>query len=113
MGDMFHRFVQHGIALPDERRCLKLEMPRQRTDAQAAIGRFGYARQTGYSVDIDEQRRVDQPEIQHRDQALPAGQHLCRPVALRKRLNRVLDRTGAVVVERRGFHSPLWSLTPP
>jgi hypothetical protein len=56
------------------------------------------------TVDIDEHVRFKQPEVQHRHQALPAGQHLGRPRMRGEQGDGLLQRSGANVAEGRRLH---------
>ena len=52
-------------------------------------------------VHVHEHGRPGKPHIQHRDEALPAREHLRLVAELR---NRLIDRAGPLVAERDGLH---------
>jgi hypothetical protein len=69
------------------------------------------AAQLGDAAEVDEHRRGGEPQPQHRDQALPAGQDLGVVPAVAQRLHRLGDRRRLDVVElgRDHWTSP-WGL---
>ena len=70
--------------------------------AAAPVGAADHA-EAG-AVDVDEPRRPLAAGVEQRDEALPAGEHPRAVVA--QRLQRLLDRVGGDVLERRGLHAP-------
>ncbi len=55
-------------------------------------------------VHVHEHGRPRKPHVQHRDEALPAGEHLRLVAVLGEERNRLIDRAGPLVAERDGLH---------
>ena len=103
MRDMRHRAREHRKMFRDDGRGFDLVMPRQRADFDG-VARVLDESEAGNSVDVDENRRTQQPEIQHRHQALPAGQDFRVTAGLRQRCNCLLDAVRNDVLERCWLH---------
>jgi hypothetical protein len=58
----------------------------------------------GEARDVDQHADVDQPQIEHRHQRLPAGQHARVVAIFGEQRNRLLGRIGPRVIERARFH---------
>ena len=72
----------------------------ERADAQAAVARDGERVEVRDPVDVDERRRRGEgAELQHRDQALAAGQHLRLPVEPFEDPDSLLERVRREVLE--------------
>ena len=56
-------------------------------------------------ADVDEHARACDAELHRRDQGVPAGEQL-RVLVTAEELDRLLDRPGPLVRERRGDHAP-------
>ncbi len=65
----------------------------------------------GDAVDVDEHGRADEPHVQQRHEALPAGEHLRLVAVLGQQRDRLLDGLGTLVAERRGLHGRISSHT--
>ena len=61
----------------------------------------------GDATDVDEVVEVREPQREHRDEALPAGEHLGAVAELGEQRDRLVDGLGRVVLERRRLHSAL------
>src|SRR4029453_10220996 len=57
------------------------------------------------AVHVDERGRAREPEIQHRHQALTAGEYLGVAAVSHKQLDGLVDTAGRVVVEARRLHA--------
>ncbi|MDO8431464.1 MAG: hypothetical protein Q7S58_03545 [Candidatus Binatus sp.] len=55
--------------------------------------------QAGDGADIDEIRRLRQPQFHHRDKTVTAGEQLGIVAELREHRERILDGGGAVIFE--------------
>ena len=75
MRHMRHRARQDRQVPGDDRRSLELIMARERADADRVTGLLD-EREAGDAVDIDQNRRAQQAEIEHRNEALAAGDDL-------------------------------------
>ncbi len=60
--------------------------------------------QRGDAVHVDEERRPEQAHVERGDEALTAREDLCFVASAGERSERVFERLGADVVERRRFH---------
>ncbi len=69
--------------------------------------------QPGDAVDVDEERRPEQAHVERGNEALAAGEDLRVVAAFGERRERVVERLGADVVERRRFHDRSSSQTRP
>jgi hypothetical protein len=73
MRDVLHRSGHDGQARLDEGRGLKRVVARESTDPDAVTGLIDVPK-TRDAIDVDEERRANQSEVEHRHQALPAGE---------------------------------------
>ena len=62
--------------------------------------------ETGDAVDVDEHLGEREPELHHRDEALPAGEHLRFVAELGEQRNSLVRAAGSVVLEGRRLHAP-------
>src|SRR6478672_7408180 len=103
MCDVRHRVRQHWKVLRDDRRGFNLVVPRQRADFHDLASVLDESK-PGNTVDIDENRWAEEPEIQHWHEALPAGKYFCLAASLRERCDRLVDAVGDHVFERCRLH---------
>ena len=109
MGSAITRSASCRIAKcsPAAGRVEQLRMPGQRADPQLAavdpeIG------QLAEPVDVDQGLRLRQPQLHHRDQAVPAGQDPRLGAEPAEQGQRVLDAGCLLVLDvRRNLHAPL------
>ena len=78
-------------------------VPDERADADPLVGDVDGI-QPGDAVDVDEVAGVGQAHVEHRDQALPAGEHLAVVADLAEHGDGLVDGAGCVVHERSGLH---------
>jgi hypothetical protein len=78
-------------------------VPRRGTNLYP-LGMRRYFAQAGNAVDVDEHRRREQPQVEHRHQALPACEHPRLGAVLSKQGDRFIQRLGARVAESRRLH---------
>src|SRR5439155_3019615 len=96
------------IARPDELRVFQIRFPRERADAQEAVGLLD-VREPGNSVDVDDVLRGGQAELHERDETLATGQHLRVVAKPGEQPCRLADRCGSVVLEGgRNHRGPPW-----
>ena len=74
VGDDLLRVVQDREVLAGGCRCEQLRVPGERADLQFAAGDAQVGK-LAQPVDVDEGLRLRKPQLHHRDQAVPAGQH--------------------------------------
>ena len=79
-------------------------LPGHRADADCPLVKTDF-RQPRHPAQIDKRRGRKQAEIEHRDQALPAGQHARRALVALEQLNRLVQLLRRVVIEFRGFQA--------
>ena len=103
MRDLRHGRGNDREARRDDRGCLHLVVPRQRTDREAALCLLD-AIEPGDAVDIDQDGRPDQTEVEHGHEALPAREQLSIRAGPRKGRDGVVDTRCAYVVEGGRFH---------
>src|SRR5690606_1988747 len=60
--------------------------------------------EAGQAVDVDDVVRRGGRQVEHRDEALPAGEHLAALPRLGQDLQRLAEVAGGVVLERRRLH---------
>src|SRR5215475_285327 len=84
MRDVRHRRAKNWEVSCDHRRNLKLVMARERAYPDLVI-RFLDESEIGNTIDIDQDRRLYQPKVEHRHKALPAGKDLGLAICLRQR----------------------------
>ncbi len=108
VADVPGRGAQQGRVAADRRVGEQLRVPGQGRKHQAAGVQVRLARVSG--VDVDEHGGPDQPQVQHRHQALPAGQQLGVLVVVGQGLHGrvVADHPG--VLERRRNHDCIYPL---
>ena len=105
MREVRHRRRDQRQVPRDLGRAHQLDVARQRADAHRPVGDRD-ALQLGEAADVDEELRREKPQVQRRDEALPAGQDLrvvAMPAQERQRLG---ERARADVVESRRLHGP-------
>jgi hypothetical protein len=103
MRDALHGGAQHREMPGDDRRRLGRMMARERADANGVLVLRDES-EPGNPVDVDEDRRPQQAEIEHRHEALPARQDLGVGAHLCERGNGSLDALRHHVVEGRRLH---------
>ncbi len=81
-----------------------MKVPRQRPDADA-VPRLLDEGQVWNAIDVDEDGRLQQPEIEHGNEALPAGNDLGIVAGFRQRPDRRVNAVGDHVVERCRLHN--------
>src|SRR5262249_61621300 len=89
-------------------RTLEVALAHEGADPQRSA-RLRHAVESGHAIDVDEHGRPGQPEVQHRGQALAAGQDLCLVAVPTQVVERLVDRARIDVVERRRLHAVSWS----
>ena len=89
-------------------RALELALAHEGADPQRSA-RLRHAVESGHAIDVDEHGRPGQPEVQHRGQALAAGQDLRLVAVATQVVERLVDRARIDVVERRRLHAVSWS----
>ena len=85
-------------------------LPGESTDPKAAV-RLGLDPvESRNTVDVDDERGLDDARLQHRHEALTAREHP-RSVPVRKQRKRLLERLGRAVGERGRLHAAIlaWS----
>ena len=97
-------FGQERRALDHRGRGRQLGVARERADAKPALRRRGDAGQLAQAVDVHQHRGSHQPHVQHRDQALPAGQELGVAGCFREQRDRLGQAPRARIAERGGLH---------
>ena len=75
VGDLRRGVRDRRIAAPDHVGCGQRVVTDQRPDVQLAVALLD-AVESRDPVDVDQMRRRGEPKLHHRDQALPAGEHL-------------------------------------
>ncbi len=99
---------QQRRELCDERRRGHLVMRRHRADDER-VTVVADAVQLRHAAEVDEQARRREPQPQHRQQALPAGDHLRLVARLGQRRDRVVHSGRTQVVEcDRDHDTPPW-----
>ncbi len=64
-------------------------------------------------LQVNQMLRPSQSELHHRNQAVSAGDDPCVFAELRQKPERLVERAGPMIGERRGYHSrspPRWSV---
>ena len=108
MSNEAHRRVKNRKLRGDDIGGFQRAMSRQRTDADF-LAIVPHKSETRDAVDVNQYRRPKQPEVEHRHQALAAGDDLSITTCVGQRLNGGFDTIDSDVVERRRLHrqSPL------
>ena len=103
VADEAARLGHDGNAAADQLRALDGVLPRESADGHAAVV-LTHVGEVGEPVDVDDDARMGEPEVQHRDQALAAGQDLrLIPVVMEVREGFV-ERAGGEIVESGRLH---------
>jgi hypothetical protein len=76
VGDERCRRGHRGLPVGEEVGVLEVDVPAQGADPDRAVGVDAVVGEPGQPVDVDEQVRVREAQLEHRHQALPAGEHL-------------------------------------
>src|SRR5271165_2076701 len=102
------RYILHGMGqkrnvLCDERVCRCGAMPDESADENFVFARLNTI-QGGDSIDVDEDRRLHQPEVHHRHQTLAARYDFGFATGLCENLYSVLDAFRADVAKGGGLH---------
>ena len=104
IGDLRRRLAQDRIAVAQELRALARLVPHERADPECASV-LGERVEAGDPVDVDEHLRRGEAQLQERDEALPARQHLRLVAALGEDCERLVERFCCHVVERCRVHA--------
>jgi len=105
VGDVRHRCRDERQVPRDVGGALELRVPRERADAYVIPGDFD-PRKRRDAVDVDENFRRCDAEIQHRDEALSAREHPRLVLVLGKKRKRLCDARRSRVGKARCFHPP-------
>ena len=105
MREVRHRRRDQRQVPRDLGRAHQLDVARQRADAHRPVGDRD-ALQLGEAADVDEELRREKPQVQRRDEALPAGQDLRLVAMPAQERQRLAERARADVVESRRLHGP-------
>jgi hypothetical protein len=90
---------RHGrVALPQQPRALGVPVPDQGADPEL-VAFLGDVTEAVEPVDVDQQRRFAQPQLEDGDQALAPGQDLCLVAVLGEEVQHLVERPGGDVVE--------------
>ena|SRR5215467_1192926 len=103
MCNVGHRRGKNRQMLCDHRRDLKLMMTRQRAYSDCIVHLLDES-EIGNTVDIDEDRGSDQPEVEHRHEALTAGKNLGLATRLRQSSDGLKHAVGNHVLKRCWLH---------
>ncbi len=103
--DIGHRLVQKRPAVANHVGVLQGSVAGERPEHQGSVLVHVQIVEPVDSVEIDQRGRGCQPEVEHRTEALTAGQQLRLLAKARQQTDRLLDAPGGVVGERRGFHA--------
>ena len=105
MGDEGDRLVEQRRRRGHQRVPLQAALARQGADPQGAVRVPPEEVELRHAVDVDQERRLGQPEIHHRDEALPAGQDLGVAAVPGEQVQRGIQRGRSLIVERSGLHA--------
>jgi hypothetical protein len=94
---------QEWAALPNEGRRLKRIMGGAGTDDECAV-LFAYATQFGDAPNINEQRRIREPQLHHRDQTVSASENLRIVGTAGEQTHRLCQTRRALIVKRARNH---------
>src|SRR5215469_2947959 len=112
VGDHLLRVVQDRAVLARRSRGKQLRMPGQRPDPQLATVHLDIG-QLAEPVDVDQRLRLREPQLHHRDQAVPPGQDPRLRAVPGQQPERVLDAGCLLVLDmRRHLHAPLPPIRP-
>jgi hypothetical protein len=103
MADERGRRRRERPARRDLGRDLELMGARHRADGES-VARLAHVRELRHAVQVDEERRLREPEGEERHEALPAGEDLRLVAAVRERRESLVDGTRRDVVELRRLH---------
>ena len=92
--------------LLDERRSGDVSMPAERAHRQPIVD-SAQARQTVDPVDVDQVARAGDPQLHHRDEALPSRENLGLLAVLDEQLQRLVHGARCEIFEFRGVHLQL------
>jgi hypothetical protein len=81
MSDIGDGFMKQGSVFGHKRISFRLGLLGHRANVQGSI--LSHIAQFMYSVEVNQERRLGDPKIHGRDQALPASQHLTLIAVLR------------------------------
>ena len=100
--------VAQGLAEERERGArpavpLERSVPDQGSHADVGVGDV-HGIQPGHAVDVDEVPGAGEAHVEHRDEALPTGEHLAVVADLGEDAHGLVDGARRVVHERSGFH---------
>src|SRR6185437_14542246 len=105
IGDHRRRVEQNGVTLPNGWRGIEVRLPRQCADPEHPIV-LGDVAEPRDAIDVYDERRLRESQLEHRDQALAPREDL-RVVVLVEQGDCVVDGGGSDVVEGRRNHARL------
>jgi hypothetical protein len=94
---------QHGKPVGHQRGPFQRLVPGEGADPQS-VAVLGDEIELREPVDVDQDGRAQQPEIEHRDEALSPSQDLCLAAGSRERAGRLFEARRPHVSERRRLH---------
>ncbi len=77
----------------------------QRTDVERAVGPDLDVVEAADLVDVDEQLRRGEPQLEQRDQALPSREHLGLSPTVVQETDRLVERARRFITEPRRIHA--------
>lgn len=104
MSNVAHRFRNNRKAVGNQCRRFENPMPRQSADRESAVVALADVLKFEQPAYIDDERRSDDPEIQHGRQTLPTRHQLGVIDVGCEHLDGLVDRVGTTVVKRSWFH---------
>src|SRR5207247_1428291 len=96
-------FVDQMIALSHHRRFGEIDLTREGTDAQGALG-FPHVGEPRDAVDVDEVTWAGETQLEERDEALPAREHLSILAKPGQEPGSLTDAGGSVILEAGRNH---------
>lgn len=102
--DDLRGIVEERKSIADRRRAFEISVASESANSER-LALFLQGPQPGNAVDVDDERRRGQPELQQRDQALAARQHLRAIAVPLQNFNGLGERRWPDVLERTGIHA--------
>ena len=103
MADPTDSLAEQGLRVGERWVALDACLASHCPDRDAAVA-LRQVRKLGDAVQVDQQSRPSQTEVQEWHQALAAGEHFRLDAALREGRDRLVDRCGSDVIERWWLH---------